>query len=130
MNDISSLCQQFGDILNGKANVNNGTCSVSLPRHLGVTIQGRPTKSALHASFTFESLDQEGNALNIGEVVLLEHEIPAFMYMLVSQGLIVSALHNHWIFANPNILYIHFQSVEPPLDFAEKGAKAMAVLDA
>lgn len=87
------------------------------------TKQGEP-----HAGFSFESLDVEGNALNLGEVVVLEEEIPKFTKRLVNKGFIISALHNHWLFTHPTILYIHFQSVEPPLAFAQKAAEALAVL--
>ena len=77
---------------------------------------------------TFESLDAQGNALNLAEVVVLREELPSFIYTLLKNGLIVSAIHNHWIFTNPTILYVHIQSVEPPLSFARKFVKAFSVL--
>ncbi|WP_244513467.1 DUF1259 domain-containing protein [Oceanobacillus limi] len=46
----------------------------------------------------------EGNALNLGETVLLEEEIQAFSEVLIQNGIIISALHNHWLFTEPNIL--------------------------
>lgn len=76
----------------------------------------------------FESLDQNGVALNMAEIAILPEEIPLFTKKLADQGLIISALHNHWIFTKPNLLYIHFQSVEPPLQFARKTAAALSVL--
>ncbi|WP_082234477.1 DUF1259 domain-containing protein [Halobacillus massiliensis] len=128
MQNYHLLCQQFARILNGTPKVNNGACSVELERNLNVTIQGRPSKSELHAEMMFESLDHNGNALNMGEIVLLEEEIPIFIKVLVKNGIIISALHNHWLFTNPVILYLHFQSVEPPLDFAYKTAEALHTL--
>ncbi|RXZ02709.1 DUF1259 domain-containing protein [Fictibacillus sp. S7] len=128
MMNFNSLCNQYGKIFNENAEVKNGVCSVSIARNLYVTIQGRPSKGELHAGFSFESLDFEGNALNLGEVVVLEEEIPEFTRQLVNKGFIISALHNHWLFTKPTILYIHFQSVEPPLTFAKKAAEALAVL--
>ncbi|OSY11537.1 hypothetical protein BTJ44_00594 [Bacillus mycoides] len=65
---------------------------------------------------SFESLDQNGNALNLGEIAILQEEIPLFMQSIVQQGIIVSALHNH------------IQSVEPPLSFAKKLANSFSVL--
>ncbi|QHE62505.1 DUF1259 domain-containing protein [Rossellomorea vietnamensis] len=128
MNNVHELCTEFGKILNGKAKLKNGVCSVSIDRNLYVTIQGRLSRGELKAGFSFESLDQEGRALNLGEVVLLEEEIQSFSKMLIQRGLIVSALHNHWLFTHPDIMYIHFQSVEPPLQFAHKAAEALSVL--
>lgn len=128
MNHFQEMCTEYGRILQGKAKVENGVCSVSIDRHLYVTIQGRPSRGELKAGFSFEALDTEGHALNLGEVVLLEEEIPAFTKLLIQKGLIISALHNHWLFTKPDIMYIHFQSVEPPLNFAQKVAEAFTVL--
>ncbi|PFA69171.1 methyltransferase [Bacillus sp. AFS015802] len=128
MYQFHELCTEYGKILNGKAKLKNGVCSVSIDRHLYVTIQGRPSRGELKAGFSFEAMDQEGHALNLGEVVLLEEEIQSFSKRLIQKGVIISALHNHWLFAKPEIMYIHFQSVEPPLRFAHKVAEALTVL--
>ncbi|QWC22815.1 DUF1259 domain-containing protein [Bacillus haikouensis] len=128
MNDIHTLCQQFGQILNKKTKMKNGVCSVNFHRDLQVTIQGRPSRSELHSKASFESLDHGGNALNLGQTVILEEEVPAFTRSLTQNGIIVSAIHNHWLFTKPVILYVHFQSVEPPLQFAHKVAQAFKVL--
>ncbi|QED50082.1 DUF1259 domain-containing protein [Cytobacillus dafuensis] len=129
MMNFQNLCQQCAQILNGKASVKNGICSIEITRNLQVTIQGRPSRGELHAGITFESMDYEGNALNLGEVVLLEEELTPFVNVLVRNRLIVSAIHNHWVFTKPNILYVHFQSVEPPLAFAQKVSQAFMGLN-
>lgn len=128
MSEFHTLCKQFARILGGKPTIKQAVCSVEMPRNLHVTIQGRPSRGELHASFQFESLDNEGNALNLGEIVLLEEEVPFFMQTLVQNGMIISALHNHWMYTNPTILYLHFQSVEPPVSFASKVAEALRAL--
>ncbi|RDI45537.1 DUF1259 domain-containing protein [Falsibacillus pallidus] len=125
MNHFQSICHQFGEILKGKPSVENGVCSVQLPRNFTAAIQGKQTKGALHAGFSFESLDAHGNALNLGEIAILEEEIHGVIGSLQSNGILISALHNHWLFTNPSVLYLHFQSVEPPLSFAHKSAAAM-----
>jgi len=130
MSNLSNFCEQYAKIVNGKPTFENGVCSVKIGRkNLEVTIQGRPSKSALPAGITFESMDENGNALNLAEVVVLQEELPMFTHALVRNGLIISAIHNHWIFTNPTILYIHVQSVEPPLSFARKFAQAFSVLN-
>lgn len=129
LENIQAICNQYGQIVKGKASVKQGACSVELERNLHVTIQGRPSRSALPAGITFESLDYEGSALNLGEVAVLQEELPEFVKALVNNNLIVSAIHNHWIFTNPTILYVHFQSVESPLSFAHKFAKVFQVLN-
>lgn len=128
MVNFNTLCQQYGQILNSEPTVEHGVCSVEMDRDLDVTIQGRPSRGELHAEIMFESLDYEGNALNLGESVILEEEVPAFTTILVRNGIFIGAVHNHWMFTEPTILYVHFQSVEPPLSFARKVAEAFSVL--
>ncbi|OCA91894.1 DUF1259 domain-containing protein [Pseudobacillus wudalianchiensis] len=125
---FNTLCQQYAQLFNTKPTIEHGVCSVELHRDLHVTIQGRPSRGELHTEIMFESLDRDGNALNLGECVLLEEEVPLFTSILIKNGFIISALHNHWLYAKPNILYIHFQSVEPPLSFARKAAEAFHAL--
>lgn len=128
MNQIDTICHQFGTILRGKGKASKEGCTVELQRQFNVTVQGKSSKSVLPAGFTFESLDQYGNALNLGEIAILEEEIPAFTHSIVQQGITISALHNHWIFMKPNLLYLHIQSVEPPLNFARKVAHSFQFL--
>ena len=129
MENFQAICHQYAQIVNGRASFKQGYCSVEKERNLHVTIQGRPSRSALPAGITFESLDYEGNALNLGEVAVLQEELPEFIKVLVKNNLIVSAIHNHWIFMKPSILYVHFQSIESPLSFAKKFTEAFNILN-
>ena len=128
MDNLASLCDQFAGILRGKSKIGKGVCTVSFHRNLKVTVQGRPSTSVIPASVLFESLDKKGIALNMSEIAVLESEIPVFMHSIIQQGLIVSALHTHWLYMQPTIMYIHIQSVEPPLDFARKLAYSFTLL--
>jgi len=127
----SALCEQFARILGGTAEVVNGVCTVTRIRNnLRPLIQNRRTQSilAIAAFFSFEDLDRRGNALNLGETVILQEEINPFISALRAQGIEVTALHNHWLFDSPRLMFIHFKSVEPPLAFAMKAAAAFRVL--
>jgi len=128
MNNFNSVCDQFAKILNGKSNIKQDVCSVSLHRNFKVMVQGRLSRSVVPVGVTFESLDQSGNALCMAEIAILDEEIRRFMYSIVQQGMIVSALHNHWLYTEPSIMYIHIQSVEPPLNFARKMAHSFSFL--
>ena len=97
---------------------------MSFHRNFKVLVQGKPSAYVVPVGVSFESLDRNGNALNLGEIAVLQEEIPAFMKSIVQQGIIVSALHNHWLYMNPLIMYIHIQSVEHPLHFARKLANS------
>lgn len=128
MNHMNELCNQYANILKGKGKFHEGVCSVEMKRDFKVLVQGRLTSSVVPAGFSFEALDKDGNALNLAEIAILEEEVPAFIHAVSQQGIIVSALHNHWIFTQPHLLYIHLQSVEPPLNFAQKLAYSLHTL--
>ena len=129
MQNISPLCSQFAQILCGKPRVEAGVCSVQRDRpHIEVTILGRPCRSVLSSEWSFESLDREGRALTLGETALLEEEVPAFTWHLQRSGIVVSAIHNHWLKESPRLIYVHYESVEDPLSFARKAAEAFSIL--
>ncbi|RUS47143.1 DUF1259 domain-containing protein [Cohnella sp. AR92] len=127
-NNLLSVCEQFAAIFHAKSTVDQEACSISLNRNLKVTVQGRPSKSVVPAEISFEALDASGNALCLAEIAVLGEEIPRFMHSVIQQGLIVSALHNHWLYMTPSIYYMHIQSVEPPLGFARKMAHSFSFL--
>lgn len=124
-----SICDQFANILHGKGKTENGVCTVSFHRSFDAKIEGENASSILGVDVTFQSLDQEGNALNLVEVAILQEELPAFTFAATQQGIVVGAIHNHWLFTKPQIMYIHLQSIEPPLQFAEKIAYAFTQLN-
>jgi hypothetical protein len=127
----SKLCREFARILGGEGSIVNGVCLVQKFRDIQFTILGRKTKSPLvnPQFFSFENLDRKGNALNLGETVLLEEEINPLLTELRKRKIIVTAIHNHWLFDNPRAMYMHFESVEPPLEFAKKVREAFKVLE-
>nr|WP_088328009.1 DUF1259 domain-containing protein [Bacillus cereus] len=129
MSNFNFISDQFATILKGKCKINQGGCSVSFHRNFKVFIQGKPSTYVVPVGVSFESLDQNGNALNLGEIAVLQEEIPSFMNSIGQQEIIVSALHNHWLYMNPLIMYVHIQSVEPPLHFAKKLANSFLSLN-
>lgn len=125
------LCARFAEILESEILPSpKGVCTVTRMRDIDVKFKQRPTQSplVLNALFSFESLDKQGKALNLGETVILQEEINPFISALRDLGIKVTALHNHWLFENPRLFYIHFLSVEEPLVFAKKVAKAFTIL--
>ncbi|SDQ79702.1 protein of unknown function [Virgibacillus subterraneus] len=130
-NDIESICERFAEILDAEPDVTNGVCVASRVRDLEASIMGRETNSPLvfPQFFSFENFDDEGNTLNLGETVILQHEINSFVERLVEQNIQFTAFHNHWLFDDPRLMYVHFQSIEPPLVFARKTANALELLD-
>ncbi|WP_225986193.1 hypothetical protein [Psychrobacillus glaciei] len=46
MEHIHNICNQYEQIVKGKASLKQGDCSVELERNPNGTIQGRPSRSA------------------------------------------------------------------------------------
>jgi hypothetical protein len=71
-------------------------------RDINAAILGGRTRSplALPFSLSFEN-NIDGNTLNLGETVILQKEINRFMTALRKRGIMITALHNHWLFDSP-----------------------------
>jgi hypothetical protein len=78
--------------------------------------------------FSYESPDENGRTLNLGETVILPREINPFVDSLRENGILVTAIHNHWLFDKPRIMYIHWESIDDPISFAQKTASALSLL--
>ena len=131
MSNFCKVCDKFAEILGAQIlSRDNNVCTVTFMRNINAEILGRKTRSplALAALFSFECPDKNGRTLNLGETVILQNEINDFISVLRREGIIVTALHNHWLFENPRLMYIHFESIDRPLDFARKVAEALKVL--
>jgi hypothetical protein len=109
----------------------NGVCTAqALRSNIRPTILGRRSKAVLTIPqlHSFESVGRDGRALCLGETVILTREINPFISKLRKHGIKVTALHNHWLFTNPNIWFIHYEKIERPLAFARAVRDAKSVL--
>jgi hypothetical protein len=127
----STVCKEFARILGSKPGVVNNVCLATRSRtNIHPVVLGRKAESFmfLPQAFSYENMDNEGKALCLGETVILQEEINPFMSKLREHGIIVTAVHNHWLFDNPRLMYMHFETIDEPLSFARKVRDAMTVL--
>ncbi|MED3563412.1 DUF1259 domain-containing protein [Bacillus xiapuensis] len=103
-----STCQRLADIIGGEVISAAPVCTVMRLRNINATILGRRTRSPLALPFM---LSFENNGLNLGESVVLQRELNRFIAALRKRRLIVTAFHNHWLFENPRLMYIHWENV-------------------
>ena len=82
---------------------------VGMPRtDLSVTVKGVPVKAGF-ALGSYAAFKQVGDrAMVMGDLVLLDQEIPAVMSGLFSGGLEVTAIHNHLNEMSPHVMYMHY----------------------
>lgn len=128
----ADLCDRFNDILGGTMHTfENGQCIIMRSRlNIKPEVLGRSGRSFLliPQMFVFESMTRDGRALCSGETVILQEEINPFISRLREHGIIVTAVHNHWLFDSPQLMFIHWESIDRPLAFAEKTRDALRVL--
>ena len=86
-------------------------------KDLHVSIANKPFHSLGHL-FHFEPPDTNGNSLITGELVLLENEVVTTEKRLVDSGVILSAIHTHWIYDRPKLYYFHIESNMNAVGFA------------
>ena len=122
---MSSACEKLARIIGGSAQVSNGVCVISRLRNIDASILNRRTKSPLSLPFalSFEN-PKGGRTLNLGETVILQKEINPFITALRKRGILVTALHNHWLFDEPRLMYIHWERIDNPFEFARDSFEA------
>src|SRR5216110_1725998 len=82
---------------------------IGMPRtDLNVTVKGVPVKAgfALGSYAAFKQIGDQ--AMVMGDLVLLDQEVPAVMTGLFAGGLEVTAVHNHLNEMSPHTMYMHY----------------------
>jgi hypothetical protein len=120
-----TVCQQFARIIGGQAGFAGGKCVATITEdRKRVTILGK--RFRVTTSFSYESLNAKTQkALCLGRVALFQKEVNRFLSAISRQGIIVSSVHNEWLFDRPNLIYVNIEADESPLKFAKKVRKAL-----
>lgn len=103
---------------------------VGMPRSdLNVTVEGVPVKAGF-ALGSFAAFKQEGDededVMVMGDLVLLDEEVPAVMSSLMQNGITVTAVHNHLNQISPHVLYMHYSGTGYGVDLATKLHQALS----
>jgi hypothetical protein len=105
-----------------------GVFRIGMPRSdLKVTVEGVPVQAgfALGSYAAFKPMD-DGSAMVMGDLVLLDEEVPGVMAGLFGNGLMVTAVHNHLNQVSPHVLYMHYEGMGDPVQLATAVHDALA----
>ena len=85
------------------------TYKVTFPRtDVKVTVEGRPMPPFMgFSSWAAFTPGGHGELIVMGDVVLLEDEVNPAMSAALDSGLEVTALHNHFFYESPRVMYMH-----------------------
>jgi len=100
---------------------------IGMPRtDLAVTVKGVPVKASF-ALGSYAAFKQAGDQVMVmGDLVLLDQEVPAVMSGLLSGGLEVTAVHNHLNEMSPHVMYMHYEGHGDAVEMARALRQALS----
>jgi hypothetical protein len=120
--------QKVDDALGRKPAVAGDVRRYGFPRSdLSVTLDGVTIKPALALGGWVAFKPMHGEAMVMGDLVLLESEINPVMLKMIEGGLDITAVHNHLLRASPATFYMHVGGHGDPARMAAVIHDALAV---
>jgi hypothetical protein len=120
--------QKVDDALGRKPAISGDVRRYGFPRSdLAVTLAGVTIKPALALGGWVAFKPMQGEAMVMGDLVLLESEINPVMLKMIEGGLDITAVHNHLLRASPATFYMHVGGHGDPAKMAAVIRDALAV---
>ena len=120
------------DTLQRSGDFKDGVLKVNVPRaDLNVTIGGRPAPTPLgFGGWIAMTKGTGGHEVLMGDLVLTEDEVNPVMSALLTSGLDVTALHNHFFWEQPRIFYMHVHGMGTASELTTRVKPALDLIPA
>src|SRR5262245_37559745 len=118
--------------LNKQGDYKDAVLKVNIPRNdLKVVVEGVATPTPFgFGGWVALAKGTGGMDVMMGDLVLTENEVNPVMSALLTNGLDVTALHNHFFFDTPRIYYMHVHGHGNAADLATKVKPALDLIGA
>jgi len=122
--DSTALNNIFGK----KGSVQGNVYKITYPRSdLKVKVDDFSVAPGLALGSWIGIIKMGNESMMMGDLVLLDSEVPKVITKLMQENLEITAIHNHLINETPAIKYIHFHGSGDALQLAEKIKSVLAV---
>jgi hypothetical protein len=120
------------DTLKRPGDFKDGVLKVNVPRgDLKVTIEGRPAPTPFgFGGWIALTKGTGGQNVLMGDLVLTEDEVNPVMSALLTNGLDVTALHNHFFWDQPRMFYMHVHGMGTVSDLTTRVKPALDLIPA
>src|SRR5438128_7099451 len=128
--DVPSDYQQVLKLVGRSGDYKANVLKVNIPRndlHVTIAEYPVPTPFGLGGWFALTKGDG-GDDVMMGDLVLLQEEVNPVMSALLEHGLEVTALHNHFFWAQPAVFFMHIHGHGKAVDLANQIKPALDLI--
>ena len=120
--DVPADYQQVLTYLGKSGDFKAAVMKVNIPRNdVNVTVANVKTPTAFGFGGWIAMTKGTGGAdVMMGDLVLLQDEVNPVMSALLDNGIDITALHNHFLWDEPRMFYMHVHGRGAPIDLAHK----------
>src|SRR5436190_16429616 len=128
--EVPADYQQVLKIVGKSGDYKQNVLKVNVPRndqHITIADYPVPTPFGFGGWFALTKGD-DGDDVMMGDLVLLQAEVNPVMSALLEHGLEVTALHNHFFWAQPEVFFMHIHGHGKAVDLANQIKPALDLI--
>src|SRR4030088_1475591 len=128
--DMPAAYKQVLDALGKTGDFKDNVLKVNIPRNdLSITVANVKTPTPFgFGGWVAMTKGSGGMDVMMGDLVLTQDEVNPVMSALLDNGIEVTALHNHFLWDEPRMFYMHVHAHGKPADLARKVKPALDLI--